>query len=105
MGDAIANWMWQAMPGFIRFVGNLGETGTIVFTIALIVAIFGMYKLILLMLDDAMNRTYHPKKHHKTAKKHNHKENVKKFIEYVKTADDEPYDESWMDYEKYIRTK
>lgn len=105
MGDAICQWMWQTMPGFIKFVGNLGETGTIVFTIALIVAIFGMYRMILLILDDAMNRTYHPaKKHHKAAKKQRNKENMKKFIERVKTADDEPY-EDWMDYEKYIRTK
>ena len=105
MGDAIAQWMWQTMPGLINFVGNLGEVGTMVFAIALLVALCGMYKMILLILDDAMNRTYHPVKKRHTAKKRNHKESMKKFIERVKTADDEPYDESWMDYEKYIRTK
>ena len=112
MGDKISEWMLTHMGGFVQFVGNLGELGTVLFSIALLVLLLGMYVMIQMIVNGDID-LHRPRKQRKAkqrritgkAEKKPTNNNFKYAFEYIFNYDDEEFDDEWMDADAYQATQ
>lgn len=72
MADAIYHFIMQAVPGLVNFIGSLSTTGVCLLSLAILLAIVGVYYL------------------------------IKRLVEIAEIlAENEIYDAEWMDYEAW----
>lgn len=110
MGDLISNWILEHMPLTVKVVGSLSSEGVIIFSFVLLaVFCFGYTGLCMLIQSIKANglRAFAIKRVKRPKSCRGAKRRVRSELNYIKRFldDDEEYDDEWMDYEAYVRTR